>query len=104
MNRIANILNEHFNETPFGLQDIIDFLTTNETIRYEIFKQKQHEFYKEDVEYTISEYNEDNDTHHIFTDDEIENMTYRYDDCLGDYSNWHEILYNIVSDWCDDKN
>ena len=103
MNKISDILHKEFDNTPFELQDIIEFLNTNDAIRYEIFKQKQHEFYKEDVKYTIDEYNEDNDTNHVFSDDEIDDMANRYDDCLGDYSNWHDILYNIVTDWCEDE-
>lgn len=103
MSKIEDLVRKEFGDTPFTLEDVIKFLENNYTIRWEIFKQVEFNNYKEDVKYCIDEYNEMNDTNYVFSDEEIDCIVRRYDDLLGDYSNWHDILDELVSDWCDDR-
>ena len=106
MSRIKNIimdavaLNKLDNR---GVADIIRYLEEDHIIRYQIFREVQKAYQEEDVKYTIEEYNENHETNHVFTKDEISRMAEIYDDRMGDYSNWHEIMMNVVSDWCEDK-
>lgn len=103
MSRIEQIVMDYFNHNDLNLYNLIQFLEENDAIRYQIYREMEQSYYEEDVRSVIDEYNEDNDTNYEFTPSEIRQMAERFDDCMGDYSNWHEIMLNIVSEWCEDK-
>lgn len=103
MSRIEQIVMTHFDHNDFNLKNVINFLEENDTIRYQIYREMEQSYHEEDVKSVIDEYNENNDTNYEFTPTEIHQMAERFDDCMSDYSNWHEIMMNIVGDWCGDK-
>jgi hypothetical protein len=86
-----------------GVADLIRYLEEDFTIRYQIYREIEQSYHEEDVKSVIDEYNENNDTKYEFTPAEIRQMAERFDDCMADYSNWHEIMMNIVREWCEDK-
>lgn len=86
-----------------GVADLIRYLEEDHTIRYQIYREMEQYYHEEDVQNAIDEYNEYHETNHEFTRDEIRQMAERFDDCMSDYSNWHDIMMNIVNDWCEDK-
>lgn len=86
-----------------GVDDLIKYLEEDYSIRYEIFRQMEQHYYEEDVQNAIDDYNEYFETNYTFTKDEIRRMAERFDDCMAEYSNWDEILRNIVREWCEDK-
>jgi hypothetical protein len=102
--KITNITQEYFkNKSNITIEDIIEFLSSHEQIRWTIFREKELNYYKEDLENIVENYNAENDTNYTFTDDEYSRMVERYEDNLADHSGWYEIGYSLVSDWCDDK-
>ena len=103
MSRIEQIVMDYFNHNDLNLYNLIKFLEQNDTIRYQIYREMEQKYHEEDVQNAIDEYNEDHETNHEFTATEIRQMAERFDDCMTDYSNWHEIIMNIVNDWCGDK-
>lgn len=103
MSRIEQIVTDYFNNNDLNLYNLIKFLEEDDTIRYRIYREIEQKYHEEDVQNVIDEYNEDHETNHEFTATEIRQMAERFDDCMADYSNWHEIMMNIVSDWCYDK-
>lgn len=103
MSRIEQIVMDYFNHNDLNLYNLIKFLEENDTIRYRIYREMEQYYHEEDVKSVIDEYNENNDTNYEFTPAEIRQMAERFDDCMGDYSNWHDIMSNIVSEWCEDK-
>lgn len=103
MSRIEQIVMTHFDHNDLNLKNVINFLEENDTIRYQIFREMEQYYHEEDVQNAIDEYNEYHETNHTFTKDEIRQMAERFDDCMADYSNWDEILRNIVREWCGDK-
>lgn len=103
MSRIEQIVMDYFNHNDLNLYNLIKFLEENDTIRVHIHAEMDRYYHEEDVRSVIDEYNENNDTNYEFTPSEIRQMAERFDDCMGDYSNWHDIMSNIVSEWCEDK-
>ena len=106
MSRIRNIIMDAVALNKLddrGVADLIRYLEDDHAIRYQIFREMEQYYHEEDVQIAIDEYNEENETNYTFTRDEIRQMAERYDDCMLDYSNWGEILRNIVRDWCEDK-
>lgn len=106
MSRIKNIIMDAVASNKLderGVADIIRYLEDDFTIRYQIFREMEQYYHEEDVQNAIDEYNEENETNHTFTKDEIHQMADIYDDHMSDYSNWGDILRNIVRDWCEEK-
>lgn len=104
MIKISTIVNEYFkNKSNITTEDIIEFLSSHEQIRWAIFREEELNYYKEDLENIVENYNAENDTNYTFTDDEYKIMVERYEDNLADHSGWYEIGHTLVSDWCDDK-
>lgn len=103
MSRIEQIVMDYFKHNDLTLYNLTNFLEENDAIRYQIYREMEQSYHEEDVKSVIDEYNENNDTNYEFTPTEIRQMAERFDDCMSDYSNWHEIMMNIVSDWCEDK-
>lgn len=103
MNRIAQILHNEFDNTQFELQDIIDFLQTNDTLRWEIFRQEERYYHKEDIQNEIDYYNDYNDTNYTFTDEEMDLMLEDYEDSLIDSEEWAFRLRNVLEKWIEDK-
>ena len=103
MSRIEQIVMDYFNHNDFNLYNLIKFLEENDTIRVHIHAEMDRYYHKEDVRSVIDEYNEENDTNYEFSSTEIRQMAELFDDRMSDYSNWREILYDIVRDWCEEK-
>lgn len=104
MTNIRGIVNEYFkNKSNITTEDIIEFLSSHELIRWAIFREKELEYHKEDLENIVDDYNAENDTDYTFTDDEYNIMVERYEDNLADHSDWHDIGRSLVINWCDDK-
>ena len=103
MSRIEQIVMDYFNHNDLNLYNLIKFLEENDAIRVHIHAEMDRHYHEEDVRSVIDEYNEENNTNYEFNPAEIRQMAELFDDRMSDYSNWHEILYNIVRDWCEEK-
>lgn len=98
------IIQDYFQDNNSITQEqLLEFISSHERIRWAIFREKELEYYKEDLENIVENYNAENDTNYTFTDDEYKIMVNRYEDNLAEYSGWYEIGHSLVSDWCDDK-
>lgn len=96
---IERILKEEFQDQPFELEDIAQFLKTNDKIRNAIYREKEKEFHLEQLKDELYDYNEFHETDVTFTDKEFELMLEQYEDVLSD---WRDITYNIIKEWCED--
>ena len=41
---------DYFNHNDFNLKNVINFLEENDTIRWEIFRQEEKHYHKEDIQ------------------------------------------------------
>lgn len=99
---IERILKEEFQDQPFELEDIAQFLKTNDKIRNAIYREKEKEFHLEQLKDELYDYNEFHETDVTFTDKEFELMLEQYEDALSDsLSDWRDITYNVIKEWCE---
>lgn len=99
MNKIADILHKEFDNSPFELQDIIEFLNRNDEIRWEIFRQEEKHYHKEDIQNEINYINEENNTNYTFTSEEVDLILEDYEDS----EEWSFRLRNVLDRWFEDK-
>ena len=103
MSRIEQIVMDYFNHNDFNLKNVINFLEENDVIRYQIYREREYMYRREDVLNAVEEYNDENDTEISFEEDEIANIVERYEDFLDDMSNWRWCLNNAITPWIKEK-
>ena len=103
MSRIEQIVMTHFDHNDFNLRNLITFLEQNDTIRWEIFRQEEKRYHKEDIQNEIDYMNEDNDTKYTFTNEEMDLILEYYEDSLADSDEWNYRLRNVLNRWLEDK-
>ena len=103
MSRIEQIVMDYFNHNDFNLKNVINFLEENDTIRWEIFRQKEKQYHKEDIQNAIDYMNDENDTNYTFTNEEMDLLLEDYEDSLEDSDEWNYRLRNVLQRWFEDE-
>ena len=103
MSRIEQIVMTHFDYNDFNLKNVINFLEENDTIRWEIFRQEEKHYHKEDIQREIDYMNDENDTNYTFTNEEMDLILEDYEDSLSDSEEWNYRLRNVLQRWFEDK-
>lgn len=103
MSRIEQIVMTYFDHNDFNLKNVINFLEENDTIRWEIFREEEKHYHKEDIQNEIDNMNYENDTNYTFTNDEMDLILEDYEDSLADSDEWFFRLRNVVQRWFEDK-
>lgn len=104
MSRIEQIVMTHFNNVQdLNLKNLINFLEENDFIRYQIYRDMERKYRREDVLNAVEEYNDENDTEISFEEDEIADIVEKYEDNLDDMSNWRWCLNNAITPWIEEK-
>ena len=103
MSRIEQIVMDYFNHNDLNLYNLIKFLEQNDTIRYQIYREMEQYYYKEDIQNEIDCMNDENDTNYTFTNEEMDLILEDYEDSLGDSEEWHYRLRNVLERWFEDK-
>ena len=93
----------HFDHNDFNLKNVINFLEENDTIRWEIFRQKEKQYHKEDIQNAIDYMNDENDTNYTFTNEEMDLLLEDYEDSLEDSDEWNYRLRNVLQRWFEDE-
>ena len=103
MSRIEQIVMDYFNHNDFNLKNVINFLEENDAIRWEIFRQKEKQYHKEDIQNAIDYMNDENDTNYTFTNEEMDLLLEDYEDSLEDSDEWNYRLRNVLQRWFEDE-
>lgn len=103
MSRIEQIVMDYFNHNDLNLYNLIKFLEQNDTIRYQIYREMEKYYYKEDIQNEIDCMNDENKTNYTFTNEEMDLILEDYEDSLGDSEEWHYRLRNVLERWFEDK-
>lgn len=103
MSRIEQIIMDYFNRIDFNLKNVINFLEENDTIRWEIFRQVEKHYHKEDIQNEIDYINDVNETNYTFTNEEMDLILEDYEDSLDNSEEWNYRLRNVLERWCEDK-
>lgn len=103
MSRIEQIVMDYFNHNDLNLYNLIKFLEQNDTIRYQIYREMEQYYHKEDIQNEIDYMNDENDTNYTFTNEEMNLILEDYEDSLGDSEEWHYRLRNVLERWFEDK-
>ena len=103
MSRIEQIVMDYFNHNDLNLYNLIKFLEQNDTIRYQIYREMEKYYHKEDIQNEIDYMNDENDTNYTFTNEEMNLILEDYEDSLGDSEEWHYRLRNVLERWFEDK-
>ena len=103
MSRIEQIVMDYFNHNDLNLYNLIKFLEENDTIRYQIYREMEQYYHKEDIQNEIDYMNDENDTNYTFTNEEMNLILEDYEDSLGDSEEWHYRLRNVLERWLEDK-
>ena len=103
MSRIEQIVMTHFDHNDFNIKNLINFLEENDTIRWEIFRQEEKHYHKEDIQNEIDCMNDENDTDYTFTDEELDLILEDFEDSLADSDEWCYRLRNVLERWFEDK-
>ena len=103
MSRIEQIVMDYFNHNDLNLYNLIKFLEQNDTIRYQIYREMEQYYHKEDIQNEIDYMNDENDTNYTFTNEEMDLILEDYEDSLGDSEEWHYRLRNVLERWFEDK-
>ena len=103
MSRIEQIVMDYFNHNDLNLYNLIKFLEQNDTIRYQIYREMEQYYHKEDIQNEIDYMNDENDTNYTFTNEEMNLILEDYEDSLGDSEEWHYRLRNVLEKWFEDK-
>lgn len=101
--RIEQIVMDYFDYHDFNLQNVINFLKENDTIRWEIFRQEEKHYHKEDIQREIDYMNDENETNYTFTNEEMDLILEDYEDSLSDSEEWSFRLRNVLERWFEDK-
>ena len=103
MSRIEQIVMDYFNHNDLNLYNLIKFLEQNDTIRYQIYREMEQYYHKEDIQNEIDYMNGENDTNYTFTNEEMDLILEDYEDSLGDSEEWNYRLRNVLERWFEDK-
>ena len=103
MSRIEQIVMDYFNHNDLNLYNLIKFLEQNDTIRYQIYREMEQYYHKEDIQNEIDYMNGENDTNYTFTNEEMNLILEDYEDSLGDSEEWNYRLRNVLEKWFEDK-
>ena len=103
MSRIEQIVMDYFNHNDLNLYNLIKFLEQNDTIRYQIYREMEKYYHKEDIQNEIDYMNGENDTNYTFTNEEMDLILEDYEDSLGDSEEWAFRLRNVLERWFEDK-
>ena len=103
MSRIEQIVMDYFNHNDLNLYNLIKFLEQNDTIRYQIYREMEQYYHKEDIHNEMDCTNDENDTNYTFTNEEMDLILEDYEDSLGDSEEWHYRLRNVLERWFEDK-
>lgn len=103
MSRIEQIVMDYFNHNDFNLKNVINFLEENDAIRWEIFRQEEKHYHKEDIQNVINYMNDENDTDYTFTNEEMDLILEDYEYSLADSEEWAFRLRNVLERWFEDK-
>lgn len=103
MSRIEQIVMAYFDHNDFNLKNVINFLEENDAIRWEIFRQEEKYYHKEDIQNEIDYMNDENETNYTFTNEEMDLILEDYEDSLGDSEEWNYRLRNVLERWFEDK-
>lgn len=105
MSRISQIIIDAVpnGELKDNFSNIITYLEQNDRIRWEIYREVERQYHKEDIQNEIDYYNEENDTNYTFTDKELDLMLEDYENSLDDCEEWHYILKNIIEKWIENE-
>ena len=103
MSRIEQIVMDYFNHNDLNLYNLIKFLEQNDTIRYQIYREMEQYYHKEDIQNEIDYMNDENDTNYTFTNEEMDLILEDYEDSLGDSDEWNYRLRNVLERWFEDK-
>lgn len=104
MSNIEQIVMDYFKHNDLTLYNLTNFLEENDAIRYQIYRELEYMYRREDVLNAVEEYNDENDTEISFEEDEIANIVERYEDFLDDMSDWRWCLNNAITPWIEEKN
>lgn len=103
MSRIEQIVMDYFNHNDLNLYNLIKFLEQNDTIRYQIYREMEQYYHKEDIQNEIDCMNDENETNYTFTNEEMDLILEDYEDSLGDSEEWNYRLRNVLERWFEDK-
>ena len=103
MSNIEQIVMDYFKHNDLTLYNLTNFLEENDTIRYQIYRELEYMYRREDVLNAVEEYNDENDTEISFEEDEIANIVERYEDFLEGMSDWRWCLNNAITPWIEEK-
>ena len=103
MSRIEQIVMDYFNHNDLNLYNLIKFLKEDDTIRYQIYREMEQYYRKEDIQNEIDCMNDENETNYTFTNEEMDLILEDYEDSLGDSEEWHYRLRNVLERWFEDK-
>ena len=103
MSRIEQIVMDYFNHNDLNLYNLIKFLEQNDTIRYQIYREMEQYYHKEDIQNEIDYMNDENETNYTFTNEEMDLILEDYEDSLGDSEEWNYRLRNVLEKWFEDK-
>ena len=103
MSRIEQIVMDYFNHNDLNLYNLIKFLEQNDTIRYQIYREMEQYYHKEDIQNEIDYMNGENATNYTFTNEEMDLILEDYEDSLGDSEEWNYRLRNVLEMWFEDK-
>ena len=109
MSKIMDYCENINNKTMISVDDMLTILNENDTIRSALHREVEREYHKEDVMQEIEEHNQQyrddcseedkipDENEMIFvTDEEIELITDRYEDNLGEFLDWRTCLNNAI--------
>ena len=103
MSRIEQIVMDYFNHNDFNLKNVINFLKEDDTIRYQIYREMEQYYHKEDIQNEIDCMNDENETNYTVTNEEMNLILEDYEDSLGDSDEWNYRLRNVLERWFEDK-
>lgn len=104
MSQIKDIVMTHFTQVQdLNLNNLINFLEENDFIRYQIFRDVERKYHREDVLNAVEEYNDENDMEISFDDSELADIVEKYEDNLEDMSNWRWCLNCAITPWIEEK-
>ena len=86
MSRIEQIVMDYFNHNDLNLYNLIKFLKEDDTIRYQIYREMEQYYHKEDIQNEIDCMNDENETNYTFTNEER-----------------HYRVRNVLERWFEDK-
>lgn len=106
MSRISNIIIDALSNGDLrdvSLRDIIRFLETDQKIRYTIWLEMDKHYKKQDLLDEIENYNFVHDTHHEFSEMELNEMLEDLDDRLDEDDSYFMHKRNVIERWCEDN-